>query len=299
MTERFASQQLILTVGPTCSGKSTWANEQVRANPTKYVNLNRDDFRFSLFGCRTWSDYKFNKHNEQLVTNAIQKAAIEAIAMSKTIIISDTNLNKTTQGTWKNFADTHNVEFVLKYFAPGLLSTLMERNRYKGERALPEFVVKRQYDQYMVDFGGQRVYTPDFAKPRAIIFDLDGTLFDNSQRHAFDWSKVLDDTPRDSVVELFKMYVDRGYACITVSGRDGVSEEDSIKALNNAGLFPAAHYQRAAGDSRSDDIVKEEIFWQQIEPNWCAVRAIDDRQKVVDMWRRIGLECWQVQPGDF
>ena len=25
----------------------------------------------------------------------------------------------------------------------------------------------------------------------------------------------------------------------------------------------------------------------------------DDRQKVVDMWREIGLTCFQVAPGDF
>ncbi|BBG28735.1 Hypothetical protein KMC15_gp187 [Escherichia phage KIT03] len=27
--------------------------------------------------------------------------------------------------------------------------------------------------------------------------------------------------------------------------------------------------------------------------------AIDDRTQVVEMWRRIGVECWQVDSGDF
>ena len=27
--------------------------------------------------------------------------------------------------------------------------------------------------------------------------------------------------------------------------------------------------------------------------------TVDDRQKVVDMWRGLGLTCFQVAPGDF
>jgi hypothetical protein len=27
--------------------------------------------------------------------------------------------------------------------------------------------------------------------------------------------------------------------------------------------------------------------------------TVDDRQKVVDMWRDLGLTCFQVAPGDF
>jgi hypothetical protein len=27
--------------------------------------------------------------------------------------------------------------------------------------------------------------------------------------------------------------------------------------------------------------------------------VVDDRQKVVDMWRNLGLNTWQVAPGDF
>jgi hypothetical protein len=29
------------------------------------------------------------------------------------------------------------------------------------------------------------------------------------------------------------------------------------------------------------------------------VGAFDDRQRVVDMWRRNGITCFQVAPGDF
>ncbi|UYD57598.1 polynucleotide kinase [Aeromonas phage B614] len=294
-------QRIICTVGPTSSGKTTWAEEQVRKAPTRIVNLNRDDFRFSLFACKTWSDYKFNKYNEMLVTTAVKAAAREAINLSKIVIISDTNMNQSVQHEWKLFADEMQTGFELMYFAPGTLESIMERNRYKGPRALPEHVVKKQYDEYERTYGGLKVYNrqANEHKRKCIMFDIDGTLMDNTGRGPFEWSKVMQDTPRESVFELWRMYKDRGYACVTVSGRDGVSEADTLESLRLHGLVPDAHYQRRAGDPRPDDVVKQEIFWEQVEPNWCVQRAIDDRQKVVDMWRRIGVECWQVQAGDF
>ncbi|QBX32633.1 polynucleotide kinase [Aeromonas phage Asfd_1] len=293
------TQKVILTVGPTCAGKTTWAEEQVRLAPTKFVNLNRDDFRFSLYGARNWSEYKFNKRNEDIVGRAIKDAARAAIDASRSVIISDTNMSESVQAEWKTFADEQGCDFELQYFAPGLLKTILERNRYKGPRSLPEHVVKQQYDRYINFYAGGRQYVRDESKPKCVLFDIDGTLMDNSGRGPFDWSKVMQDTVRESIRELFNMYRDRGYLCITVSGRDGVSEEATLESLRINGIVPSAHFQRAAGDGRSDDIVKEEILFEKIAPHYCVQRAIDDRTQVVDMWRRIGVECWQVAPGDF
>ncbi len=59
------------------------------------------------------------------------------------------------------------------------------------------------------------------------------------------------------------------------------------------------HFQRKHGDSRKDDVVKEEIFWDRIADRYNVKLAVDDRAQVVEMWRRIGVECWQVAHGDF
>lgn len=287
------------TIGPTCSGKSFWAEEMARRSKGKCVNLNRDDFRFTLTGSKTWSDYKFSSSTENAVTALIREAAADAIRRGKNVIVSDTNMNPATLESWRQFASDHNVPFHTKHFKPDSLTQLLERNRYKGPRALPEHIVKDQYDRYMKMFGHVKTYEPDETLPKCVIFDLDGTLFDNTGRHPFDWSRVIEDTPRASVVELFKMYEAAGYDCVTVSGRDGCCREESLRSLEMAGMIPAAHFQRAEGDSRPDDIVKEEIFWREIAPKWHVLRAIDDRTKVVDMWRLIGVECWQVAPGNF
>jgi hypothetical protein len=58
-------------------------------------------------------------------------------------------------------------------------------------------------------------------------------------------------------------------------------------------------FMRKTGDIRSDDIVKREIYETHIKPEWNVVCVLDDRQRVVDMWREIGLTCLQVDYGDF
>ena len=56
---------------------------------------------------------------------------------------------------------------------------------------------------------------------------------------------------------------------------------------------------RKTGDNRKDSIIKEEIYRNLIEPNYNIEFVLDDRNQVVDMWRRIGLTCLQVADGNF
>jgi len=56
---------------------------------------------------------------------------------------------------------------------------------------------------------------------------------------------------------------------------------------------------RSDGDYRADQVVKEELFRNQVEPKYDVIGVIDDRDKVVTMWRRLGLVCFQVAQGDF
>jgi hypothetical protein len=56
---------------------------------------------------------------------------------------------------------------------------------------------------------------------------------------------------------------------------------------------------RRSGDNRCDSIVKEEIYREHIEGKYNVLAVFDDRDRVVDMWRRLGLLCLQVYYGDF
>jgi hypothetical protein len=56
---------------------------------------------------------------------------------------------------------------------------------------------------------------------------------------------------------------------------------------------------RDEGDHRSDEVVKKEIYENYIAPWWDVVCVFEDRNRVVKMWRDIGLLVAQVWDGDF
>jgi hypothetical protein len=56
---------------------------------------------------------------------------------------------------------------------------------------------------------------------------------------------------------------------------------------------------RKEKDNRPDEVVKEELYHNQISPFYKVEAVFDDRNKVVAMWRRLGLTVFQVADGDF
>ena len=290
--------KITLTVGVSGSGKSTWAMEQVRKSGGKTVQLNRDDIRFSLFGIERWDQYRFTTLREDEVTKVIDAAALTAVANNQNIIVSDTNLSEKVRQKWANFAEEHGYEFEL-HFMPCTWEELVARNLVRGNKALPEKVLKKQYNDFMFLFGGWRKYEPNTDLPKAVIFDVDGTLMDNTGRSPFDWSRVHEDVPKQHVKLLWDAMNAAGYVCLVVSGRDGVCRDATLASLNAAGINPFELFQRKEGDCRKDAIIKEEIFWEHIAPRFNVQLVIDDRKQVVEMWRRLGIETWQVDEGEF
>lgn len=165
-------------------------------------------------------------------------------------------------------------------------------------------------------------------KKDVIIFDLDGTLADvehrrhlvhnptaavdpNSQWEA-DWPAFFRACVDDPVMEhtkwmwqsLQKLYGrehrGEGGVFITqfwiVSARSDLVEKETQDWLLNNGFVYHRLFMRTDGDFRPDDDLKRE--W--IEPHADRVIcAFDDRSKVVRMWRKMGIPCFQVADGDF
>lgn len=146
-------------------------------------------------------------------------------------------------------------------------------------------------------------------KEKAVVFDIDGTLADNEHRKhhldSNDWDSFFDamigDSLKKPVANLLKMYHHNGYKIILVTGRPDSHEHDTMMWLRTHGILPLIEgmLMREAGNTDPDEDVKKEIFTQKIAPNYNVEVVVDDRQKVVDMWRGIGLTCFQVARGDF
>ena len=150
----------------------------------------------------------------------------------------------------------------------------------------------------------------DPSLPECILVDIDGTVAEKGSRNAFDWARVGKDLERYSVVNSLlkiqyaneELKVARGYnqKIIFFSGRDGVCYDETRKWLDERGFEDCPLYMRPIGESRKDSIIKRELFDAHIRGKMNCVAVFDDREQVVKMWRNeLGLECLQVQEGDF
>lgn len=77
------------------------------------------------------------------------------------------------------------------------------------------------------------------------------------------------------------------------------SREQTQKWLIDRGIHWNALFMRKDGDMRNDAIIKKEIYEENIKGRYEVLFVLDDRNRVVDFWRSIGLICLQVAPGDF
>ncbi|RKW71875.1 phosphatase domain-containing protein [Galactobacter caseinivorans] len=137
--------------------------------------------------------------------------------------------------------------------------------------------------------------------PTCWIFDMDGTLALMGGRSPYDMGRVSEDQPHSPVVQLAQALaahpgVDR---MVIASGRNERARRGTETWLVFHGIPFDALYMRPDDDQRRDDVVKEEILDREILTRYRVLGVVDDRQQVVDMWRRRGLTCLQAAPGDF
>ena len=277
--------KLILTVGISASGKTTWAESQ-----KNIVNINRDNIRFSVVQPGSdWSTYKFNKKNEKRVTELELNAATEVTKFGSDIIISNTNLNSKTREFWKDFAKHHNYEFEIKEF-PITLEEAIKRDRLR-QNGVGEQVIRKQYDRWL-EYIGRKTYTPNEKLPKCIIVDIDGTIAEMNGRGPFEWDKVDTDLPRQFVIDVVTGYADRHNCHIVfLSGRDGccyAKTYDWIAKYFGHDISWTLN-MRKTKDFRKDCIVKEEIFWDVVAPKYNVIGVFDDRPQVLQMWHELKL----------
>ena len=81
---------------------------------------------------------------------------------------------------------------------------------------------------------------------------------------------------------------------ILLSGRQEKDREVTEAWLEENRIPYNVLFMRPTNDGRKDSIVKEEIYRREIEGHYNVRFVLDDRQQVVDMWRSLGLKCFQV-----
>lgn len=144
---------------------------------------------------------------------------------------------------------------------------------------------------------------------KCYLFDIDGTLADLShrlphiQKEPKDWDAFFaacgDDKPIQHVIDLLITLFDADQKIVLVSGRSSQCHAETVAWLERHKIPTDSLYTRKEGDHRPDDQVKAELLTAIRADGYEPMMAFDDRDQVVFMWRRLGIPCAQVAPGNF
>lgn len=295
-------QLLILRGIPGC-GKSTFAHQWLKEGERR-ARVNRDDIRMQFFGKETGVD-------ENMVTQIEHQQVDSLLKSGYSVVVDDTNIRHKYIKAFVGIAKRYNAAVAIKQFDVSL-KTAIDQNTVRaalGGRDVPEMVIRKMHQQlqssgrfnidaeYVVE--AVEPYARPMDKAPAYLFDIDGTLAEMVARGPFEWDKVGNDNPRHQVVETLQALYGCGYRVIIMSGRDAVCQRETIDWLDRNEIPFDEIFMRPEGDMRKDNIVKQELFDNHVRFNYNVVAVFDDRQQVVDMWRAMGVDCFQVQPGNF
>lgn len=298
-------KKLVMVKGLQGSGKSTWTREQQSIDHT-IVRVNKDDLRALLH------NGVHSKGHEKFVLKVRDAIIKQALAEGHHVIVDDTNFNPAHEATLRAIAEEYEAEFSIKdmrekytsdeEYLESSISNDLKRFRSVGER-----VIRHTYNQYLRPSQGRTQLNPKtFSEelPYCVIFDLDGTLACIGDRSPYDGRSCAKDLPNISIITLNSMveYYKRvvpDLKVIIFSGRNEDSEMETTRWLKENVVNYDEIHMRKIGDIRNDSIVKREMFDQFIVDKYNVGFVVDDRDRVVEMWRELGLTCLQVAPGDF
>ncbi|GAB2838599.1 hypothetical protein GCM10022221_42550 [Actinocorallia aurea] len=149
-------------------------------------------------------------------------------------------------------------------------------------------------------------HRPPAAGAAPWLVDLDGTvaLRDPAMerpRSPYDMTLVGTDLPHLPVIAVVRALAAAGHPVVYLSGRsERARAATSAWIAHHIGVPGEDLLMRADGDHRPDEAVKHELYHRHVLPaHGPAAGVIDDRNKVVAMWRGLGLTVLQAADGDF
>ena len=281
----------IVYVGIPASGKSEEAAYLV--NEKDWVELNRDDVRFEIHndGVRDWTKYKFSKKNEDEVSERIDLLLDQSASLKENIVCSDTNLNPVYREAMLKKLEDYGYDVQVKVCHVTLEEAWKrDANRQGGVGKDVIYSMYRKYLKYV----NRKVYVPDESKQDCIIVDIDGTVAEMHNRKPYEWGKVGQDLPRTIIIDMvMNMAHEQNMEVIFLSGRDSSCRKETEDWLNTyiitMDTWEEDLFMRAEGDMRKDTIIKEELFWEHIAPNYNVKMVVDDRPCMIRLWHELEI----------
>jgi tRNA uridine 5-carbamoylmethylation protein Kti12 len=283
---------------PGC-GKTTWAREFmdfVKKGGIKetWKRVNKDDLRAMI-------NNSFYSKNEKDVLQWRDNMVMAWLANGYNVIVDDTNFAPHHEINLRDLAKRFDAEFEVKFFDVPI-QVCHERNA-KRQKPVPAKVINEMYCKYVKKAPKYQwtEYVAYDERDNAIIVDIDGTLAHMEGRSPYDYSRVLQDKPDECIINLVNM-IDSvpGWHVIIMSGRPESCRTETIQWLSHySSPVTELHMRPVEMLNEHDEVVKEWLYNTRIKQHFKVLMAIDDRDRVVDMWRRIGVKCLQAERGNF
>lgn len=295
---------ITLTRGIPASGKTTWAKAWVAEAPERRLRVNRDDLRRMLHGV----SYGLTWAQEENITTVQQAIVREAVSAGRHVVVDDMNLRARYVKEWFKFSpDVQFQDFPVD--VETAIARDAEREHSVGAEVIrniaAKFTRKGQLQPVPARESGEALeadqYVADFETlDPAYIVDIDGTLahIPEGGRSPYDGERVHEDVLDHAVAAVVNTLSTENHIVI-MSGRDEQYRAVTEKWLLDNGVNFDALFMRPAGDRRKDHVVKLELFNRHVRDVWAVRGVFDDRNRVVQMWRSIGLKCFHVQEGNF
>jgi predicted kinase len=302
-------QTLLILRGIPCSGKSTYAKELVRNGKGQWKRINRDDLRSMV-------DNKWTPEKEKFIIEARDGLIVTALGLGYNVVCDDTNLGekdveKFEDLLYSEFFATDYVDIQTKWFPISTDSAIEMDSR--RENSVGKDVILRMVEKYQKAGGPpvceaeeKEIYYVNKDLPKCIICDLDNTLADMKNiRGPHEQWKCDKDNVNESVLAVLKRFDmdDRTTAAdipiILFSGRFEQYRPQTLSFLRKYNVPYDELYMRKDDDYRKDSIVKREMFFEYIDKKYYPLFIMEDRDQCVELWRSLGLSCFQVNWGNF
>lgn len=297
--------KLTICRGVSGSGKSTWARNQGA------TVVSRDSIRDMLYVIHRQDPHEYYKLSKDILSacenrvTVVQDSMIAAMLRTgNDVIVDNTNVQFTFVKAIAKIGYRYGADVEVKVFDVPLDGAI-RRDSYRGlggGRLVGPDVITKQYNSLKANKSMKldpvsypKPYTGTPGKPVAIMCDIDGTLADmGDKRGPYDLNVEVD-TVRSKVAELVDtLWCTDIYTVIIMSGRKEDCRGATDKWLWNNGIGHDHLFMRKSDDNRSDNLIKADLFDEFVRDNYDVQFVIDDRPQVCDMWRRLGLEVFQV-----